>query len=158
MLVARELDLVYGGGHVGLMGVVADAVLAAGGEVIGVIPRGLDRIEVAHSRLTVLHRVDTMLERKTLMARLSYGYLTLPGGLGTLDELFEALTATQLELDVKPCGLLDVDGFFDRLRGFLDHVESEGFLGAAHRGLLLCDRDPGSLIDRLLAWRPDGDC
>ena len=154
ILVERGLGLVYGGGHVGLMGVVADTVLAAGGEVHGVIPHRLDRLEVAHQGLTELHRVRDMAERKAVMADLSTGYLTLPGGMGTLDELFEALTATQLKIDVKACGVLNVDGYFDPLLAFLDRAQEQGFLPIEHRHLLIADDNAGRLVDKVLEWRP----
>lgn len=153
-LARRGIGLVYGGGRVGLMGVIADSALEAGAEVIGVIPGFLDRAEVAHDGLTELRRVDTMLERKTVMAELSDGYITLPGGLGTLDELFEALTASQLRLDVKPCGLLDVDGYYAGLVGFLDRAQDEGFLPVEHRSLLMVGVEIEELLDRMSAGSP----
>jgi uncharacterized protein (TIGR00730 family) len=127
-LAERGVGLVYGGGNVGLMGAAADAALAAGGEVIGVIPRRLADREVAHAGLTALHVVDTMHERKALMTQLSDAFLTLPGGFGTLDELFEAITWRQLGFHDKPCGVLDVDGYFAGLRAFIERAVADGFI------------------------------
>jgi hypothetical protein len=145
----RRLKLVYGGGNVGLMGVLADAALAAGAHVIGVIPRRLVEKEVAHSRLTEQRIVGTMHERKALMADLSDAFIALPGGLGTLDETFEMLTWTQLGYHRKPSALLDVNGYFERLAAFLDHAVEERFVTAAHRGMLIIERDPDAVLDRL---------
>lgn len=153
-LLRRGQGLVYGGGCVGLMGIVADAVLEGGGEVIGVIPRSLARKEVAHQGLTELLVVDTMFERKQLMMERADGFVSLPGGVGTLDELFEVWTWVQLGQLAKPSGLLDVDGFFDGLVGFLDGLVERRFLRPEHRGLLLREDDPELLLDRLAAWLP----
>jgi uncharacterized protein (TIGR00730 family) len=149
LLAERGIGLVYGGASVGLMGELADAVLAADGEAIGVIPRSLLGRELAHARLTELHVVETMHERKALMADLSGAFVALPGGAGTLDELFEALTWRQLGLHSKPIGLLDVDGFFEPLLALADHLVEEGFVRPEHRALLLVARDPAALLDRL---------
>jgi uncharacterized protein (TIGR00730 family) len=154
-LVRRGLGLVYGGGHVGLMGVIADAVLRAGGEVIGVIPQALVERELAQSGLTRLEVVDTMHQRKARMADLADAFAALPGGFGTCDELFEILTWAQLGLHAKPVGLLNVAGFFDPLRGWLDHMVRETFLKEKHRRLLLVADDPERLIDLLLHHRPE---
>jgi uncharacterized protein (TIGR00730 family) len=135
-LASRNIGVVYGGGDVGLMGVVADAVIDAGGDVTGVIPDFLERAEVAHRRLTRLHVVGSMHERKALMASLSAGFIALPGGFGTLDELAEALTWTQLGLQAKPVVLLDVDGFWEPLVQFFDAAVEHGFVRPAHRMLL----------------------
>ena len=135
-LAGRGIGLVYGGGDVGLMGVVADAVLDAGGEVTGVIPEFLEHAEVAHRGLTTLHVVGSMHERKALMASLSAGFIALPGGFGTLDELAEALTWTQLGLQAKPVVLLDVEGFWQPLVQFFDAAVEHGFVRPAHRVLL----------------------
>ncbi|MCU1378008.1 MAG: hypothetical protein JWN29_991 [Acidimicrobiales bacterium] len=151
-IVAAGCGLVYGGAAVGLMGLVADSVLAAGGEVIGVIPRHLVAAEIAHGGLTELHEVDTMTERKTLMADLSDAFVALPGGYGTLDELFEVLTWSQLGIHAKPAGLLEVGSFWNGLTGFLDHAVAEGFIRPAHRTMLLVDDDPARLLTRLAAW------
>lgn len=153
-LAARGLGLVYGGGRVGLMGVLAEAALAAGSEVIGVIPRDLLNQEVACLSIADLRVVGSMHERKALMAELADGFIALPGGLGTLEEFFEMLTWTQLGLQRKPCGLLNVDGYFDSLRAFLDHALAEGFLQEANRSLLLAADRPGALLDAFLNWQP----
>jgi uncharacterized protein (TIGR00730 family) len=148
-LAARGLGLVYGGASVGLMGELADAVLAAGGEAIGVIPGRLLERELAHAGLTELHVVETMHERKALMAQLSDAFLVLPGGAGTLDEFFEALTWRQLGLHSKPLALLDVEGFFEPLLALADHLVAEGFLQAEFRALLLVEREAATLLERL---------
>ena len=150
-LVAGGHSLVYGGGNVGLMGVVADAVLAAGGEVVGVIPHTLMEREIGHTSVTRLHVVDSMHERKALMADLSDAFVALPGGVGTFEELFEAITWTQLGLHRKPCGLLNVDGFYDGLLRFLDHAWAEGFIKPETRAIVSSDTDPEALLQRLLA-------
>ena len=153
-LARRGIGLVYGGGGVGLMGVVADAALEAGGEVVGVIPRALQLRELAHPRLTELRVVRSMHERKALMAELSEGFVALPGGMGTLEELFEVLTWAQLGLHERPCGLLDVDGYFRPLIAFLDHAAAEGFVRGEHRRILHVAEDPDALLDQFLAYRP----
>jgi uncharacterized protein (TIGR00730 family) len=152
----RGIGLVYGGGNVGLMGVVADAVLADGGEVVGVIPRALVDRELAHARLSELVVVDTMHERKQRMHDLSDGFIALPGGFGTLDELFEALTWAQLGMHKKPCGLLDVEGFWEPLRALVARQRSEEFVRADHASMLLHGDDPEALLDAFAAYRaPD---
>lgn len=156
-LVARGLGLVFGAGHIGLMGVVADAVLQAGGEVIGVIPQAMVDRELAHMGLTQLHIVDTMHQRKALMADLSDGFLALPGGFGTADELFEILTWRQLGIHDKPIGLCNVAEFFKPLLGWVDQCVTDGFLRTAHRDTLLVDDDPVTLIEKLLSARPTPD-
>ena len=153
-LVAAGVDLVYGGGRVGLMGVVADAVLEAGGEVIGVIPDHMSDREIAHYGLTDLRVVGSMHERKALMYQLSDGFVALPGGLGTLEELFEITTWSQLGLHAKPTGLLDVEGFYGPLVAFLDRLVTEGFVSERHRRLLRVAADPATLLARLAAF-PD---
>jgi uncharacterized protein (TIGR00730 family) len=153
-LARRGIGLVYGGGSVGLMGAIADAALAAGGEVIGVIPRALKRRELAHARLTTLHVVGSMHERKAKMAELAHAFVALPGGMGTLEELTEILTWGQLGLHTRPCGLLDVAGYYDPLIAFFDRAVSEGFLRPEHRRRLLVADDPEALLDRLAAWKP----
>ena len=135
-LASREIGLVYGGGNVGLMGILADSVIEHGGEVIGVIPEFLERAEVAHAGLTELHVVGSMHDRKALMATLADGFIALPGGFGTVDELAEALTWTQLGLQAKPVVLLDVDGFWEPLVRFFDAAVEHGFVRPAHRMLL----------------------
>jgi uncharacterized protein (TIGR00730 family) len=152
-LAERGDELVYGGANVGLMGVLADSVLAAGGRVIGVIPRGLLEREVAHRGLSELHVVGSMHERKSLMAELSDGVIALPGGLGTLEELFEMLTWAQLGLHGKPCGLLNVDGYFDKLLDFLDHSVDERFVAQSHREMVLAESAPTKLLERMDGYR-----
>jgi uncharacterized protein (TIGR00730 family) len=154
LLAARGIRLVYGGAQVGTMGALADAALAAGGEVVGVIPGHMAREEVAHGGLAELRVVDSMHERKATMARLADGFVALPGGLGTLDELAEILTWAQLGLHRKPVGLLDPRGFYNPLLRFLDHTVAEGFVRPGHRELLLVDRAPGPLLAAMAAWRP----
>jgi uncharacterized protein (TIGR00730 family) len=153
-LADRGVRLVYGGGSVGLMGVLADTVLGNGGEAHGVITRALKEKEIAHSGLTSLTVVETMHERKAAMADAADAFIMLPGGFGTLDEFFEVVTWTQLGIHAKPCGVLDVAGYFDPLRTLLDHAAQSGFVRPAHRGLVLTDSDPGALLDRLAAWTP----
>ncbi len=154
MLAERGIGVVYGGGQVGLMGTVADAALAAGGEVTGVIPEHLMRAEIAHHGLTELHVVADMHERKATMARLSDGFLALPGGAGTLEELFEVWTWAQLGLHTKPVGMLDVRGYYSRLAEFLDHTVTEGFLNHATRDLVTIDPDPHTLLEALTHHTP----
>ena len=153
VLVSRHQTLVYGGAKVGLMGVLADTVLAEGGEVVGVIPAHLEAKEVAHRGLTELRVVSSMHERKAVMAELSDGVVALPGGLGTLEELFEMLTWAQLGLHRKPCGVLNVAGYFDRLLEFLDHAVDQRFISELHRGLLLSGDDPTALVDRMMTYK-----
>jgi uncharacterized protein (TIGR00730 family) len=153
-LVDRGLGLVYGGGSVGLMGILADAVLDAGGEAIGVLPRGLARKEYAHERLTALHLIGSMHERKALMASLADGFVGLPGRLGTLEEVFEVLTWAQLGIHQKPVGLVDVDGYWTGLRALLQHAVAEGFVRPEYARLLLIESTPPALLDRFAAWRP----
>lgn len=150
----RGLGLVYGGGHVGLMGMLADAALAAGGEVIGVIPQRLVDAEVAHHGLSRLEVVTSMHERKARMAELADAFIALPGGFGTLDELFEILTWAQLGLHGKPCGLLDVERYFTPLVTWADQAVAAGFIRPRHRELLMVDEDAGHLLDRLADHRP----
>jgi len=146
ILVERGHGLVYGGGRIGLMGALADSVLENGGHVTGVIPHGLAVKEVAHNGLPDLRIVDSMHERKALMAELSSGFLALPGGLGTLEELFEVLTWGQLGIHAKPCGILNVDGYFDGLLAFVDHAVTQGFLRSAHAAMLLVGTRPVELL------------
>jgi uncharacterized protein (TIGR00730 family) len=154
VLAERDIELVYGGGCVGLMGVLADAMLARGGRVIGVIPRALLAYEVGHHGLTELRVVESMHERKATMAGLSDAFVALPGGFGTLDELFEVLTWGQLGLHERPCGLLNVDGYYDALLAFLDRAHGDGFVRAMHRDMLLVDDDPARLLDRFADYEP----
>ena len=151
LLAEREIELVYGGASVGLMGALADGALAAGGTVIGVIPTRLVELEVAHAGLTKLHMVETMHERKALMAELSDAVIALPGGAGTLDELFELMTWKQLGLHRKPIGLLDVAGYWQPLLVFLQHAVDERFVRAHHFETLLVSQDTASLLDLLAA-------
>ena len=153
-LAARGIGVVYGGGNVGLMGVLADAVLDAGGEITGVIPHGLVARELAHTGATEMLVVNSMHERKALMAQLSDGFIALPGGFGTLEEFCEAVTWTQLGVHGKPCGLLNVAGFYDSLLEFLDHALAEQFLRPTHSEIVIADSDPSTLLDRLAAWEP----
>ena len=153
-LVAQGYEVVYGGGKVGMMGVMADAALGAGGKVIGVIPKALLAKEIAHSGLTELRVVDSMHTRKAMMAELSVGFIALPGGLGTMEEFFEVLTWSQLGLHAKPCGLLNVSGYFDPLLAFLDSTVSERFVKSEHRALVITSTSPTELLARLAAYRP----
>jgi uncharacterized protein (TIGR00730 family) len=147
----RGIGLVYGGTSIGLMGALADAAMAAGGAVIGVIPHALVNREIAHGGLSELRVVESMHERKALMAELSDAFLALPGGYGTLDELCEMLTWSQLGIHRKPCGLLNVAGYYDGLLSMLDHAVAERFVRPENRALLISDTDAARLIDRLLA-------
>lgn len=149
-LAANKIVIVYGGGNVGLMGALADASLDAGGDVIGVIPRMLVEKEIAHSGLTDMRVVGSMHERKALMAELSDAFIALPGGYGTFEEFCEVLTWTQLGLHRKPCGLLNVEGYYDDLLALFDHAVEERFLGLAYRQMVVSDSSPGSLVSRLL--------
>lgn len=153
-MVARGLGLVYGGASVGLMGIMADTVLAEGGEVIGVIPRGLFSRELPHKGLTEMHEVGSMHERKALMADLADGFIALPGGFGTFDELFEIITWAQIGLHNKPIGLLDVAGYFTPLLALVVHASTEGFIPAAHQAILMCEDAPATLLDRFAAYIP----
>jgi uncharacterized protein (TIGR00730 family) len=153
-LAARGLELVYGAGHIGLMGILADAALAAGGRVVGVIPQAMVERELAHHGLSELHVVRTMHERKALMADRAGAFIALPGGFGTADELFEILTWAQLGLHAKPVGLLNVAGFFDPLLAWLDSAVEEGFLREPHRQLLIVGDQPERLLNALLTGTP----
>jgi uncharacterized protein (TIGR00730 family) len=146
-LASRRYELVYGGAKVGLMGVIADTVLSCGGRVTGVIPADLASKEIAHQGLSELKVVASMHERKLVMSELSDAIVALPGGLGTLEELFEMLTWGQLGIHKKPCGILNVHGYFDQLLGFLDHAESQRFIASEHRSMLLSQSDPRALLD-----------
>ena len=151
----RGLELVYGGADVGLMGKVADTVLAAKGVVIGVIPRSFAH-KVSHPRLTKLHVVDSMHQRKAMMFDLADGFIALPGGFGTLEEMAELLTWAQLGLHKKPCGLINVDGYFDLLLAFLDNAVAKGFMKREHREMLLVSKEPEDLLERFKSYRaPD---
>ena len=154
VLVAERIGLVYGGGKVGLMGRLADAVLAAGGEAIGVLPEALVAKEIGHPGLSDLRVVGSMHERKALMADLSDGFVALPGGLGTVEELFEVYTWSQLGLHLKPCALLDVEGYYEGIATFLSHAVDERFLREDHRHMLIVEREPRTLIERLRRFEP----
>lgn len=151
--VARGLGIVYGGGNVGLMGLLADTALAAGGEVIGVIPDGLLNREVGHRGLTELRVVGSMHERKALMEELSDAFVAAPGGVGTLEELVEVFTWAQLGIHAKPVALLDTAGYWAPLAAWMDHAVDQRFLRPEHRAMLLSDAEPGRLLDRLGEWR-----
>ena len=153
-MLARGWGMVYGGASVGIMGVIADTVLAGGGEVIGVLPRGLFKREVAHTNLTELHEVGSMHERKALMADLADGFIALPGGFGTFDELFEITTWAQLGLHNKPIGLLDVAGYFKPLLALVAHASAEVFIPPTHTELLMCEDSPDKLLERFASFRP----
>jgi uncharacterized protein (TIGR00730 family) len=154
LLAGQGKGVVYGGGHVGLMGVLADTAMAAGGEVIGVMPQALVDREIGHTEISELRVVGSMHERKALMADLSDAFIALPGGAGTLEELFEVYTWAQLGLHDKPCGLLDVEDYFSGLVGFLDHAVDERFLREEHRAMLIVEREPRALIERLAEFEP----
>ena len=153
-LARRGIGVVYGGGRLGLMGAVADAALDAGGEVIGIIPQALVDAEVAHRGCTELHIVSGMHERKALFTDLSDGFITLPGGVGTMDELWEAVSWSQLGYHEKPVGLLNVGGFYDTLIAFNEHMKSVGFIREQHRGILLSDDTLDGLLAQMTAYRP----
>jgi len=153
-LVARGITLVFGGGRIGLMGEIARTVLAGGGHVVGVIPRALVRKEIAYDDLTELHVVDSMHERKALMAQRSDGFIAMPGGFGTFEEFCEVLTWSQLGFHHKPVGLLNVAGYFDGLLALFDHAVEEGFVRARHRSLVVAASDPADLLDRFAAYEP----
>ncbi|MGB0087027.1 MAG: TIGR00730 family Rossman fold protein [Rhodomicrobiaceae bacterium] len=154
LVASRGIGLVYGGGGVGLMNVAANAALAAGGEVIGVIPQALVDMEVAHYGLTELRIVGSMHERKALMSELSDGFAALPGGLGTIEEFFEVLTWAQLGFHTKPCGLLNIDGYYERLLGFLDHAAAERLLRRENREMILVAESAEALLDEFADFRP----
>jgi uncharacterized protein (TIGR00730 family) len=150
----RGLTLVYGGGAVGLMGIVADAALAAGGEVHGVIPRALREKEVGHNGLTRLEVVETMHIRKARMAELSDGFIAMSGGIGTFEEIFEIWTWGQLGIHGKPLGFFNIAGFYDPLAAFLDNTASAGFLRQTHRDMAMTESDPAALLDKMAAYKP----
>jgi uncharacterized protein (TIGR00730 family) len=153
-LVRRDIGLVYGGGNVGLMGAIADSVLKAGGEAIGVIPEHLMNREIGHKRLTKLHIVRSMHERKALMADLSDAFIALPGGFGTLEEFCEVLTWSQLGLHAKPCGIVNVLGYYTPLLAMLDHAVEQNFLKPQNRALVLARDTPSELLQAFESWRP----
>lgn len=153
-MVADNIGLVYGGGNVGLMGIIADEVLRLGGEATGVIPKALMEREVGHQGLTRLHIVKDMHERKALMAELSDGFIAMPGGIGTLEELFEVFTWSQLGIHDKPIGLLNVNGFYDGLIGFIQHLVNERFLKDQQAGIIMVESDEAALISRFKSYQP----
>ena len=152
-LAQRKIRVLFGGGSVGLMGILADAVLAGGGHVIGVIPKALATKELAHTGLSDLRIVGTMHERKALMADLAGGFVAMPGGLGTFEEFCEVLTWAQLGIHAKPCGILNVDGYYDPLLALLDHAVEERFVRPQHRSLVLASAEPALLLDAMEAFR-----
>lgn len=153
-LAKKGIGLVYGGASVGLMGCVADAALEAGGEVIGVIPQALFAKEVGHTGLTELRIVKDMHERKALMSELSDGFIALPGGIGTFEELFEVWTWAQLGYHPKPCAVLNVEGYYDQLISFLDHTVDQGFLKDSHRKLLIVEHEVAALLEKIFSYKP----
>jgi uncharacterized protein (TIGR00730 family) len=153
-LVSRNIKLVYGGASIGIMGMVANQVLKLGGHVTGVIPKALAHKEVMHNHLTELHITQSMHERKMLMAELADGFIALPGGIGTLEELFEIWTWAQLGFHHKPCGLLNVEGYYDSLIKFLDHVLAEQFVKHHHHAMLMVEKNPDLLLDRYVNYQP----
>ncbi len=154
ILTENNITLVYGGGNVGLMGIIADAVIEAGGKTIGVMPKSIAELEIAHDNLTELYLVDTMAERKEMMAKLSDAFIAMPGGFGTLDELSEILTYNQLRICDKPLGLLNVDGYFDSLLNFFDHAVNERFVREEHRKNVIVSDTPAKLINMLGEYEP----
>jgi uncharacterized protein (TIGR00730 family) len=159
ILARRGIELVFGGGSIGMMGEAARAAMAAGGKVTGVIPDALMKREVGLTDITRMHVVDSMHERKAMMAELSDGFIALPGGFGTMEEYFEVLTWAQLRFHEKPVGLLDVADFFAPLVAFFDHMVAEGFVAPHHRALVIADRDPVALLERMAQYRapaPEG--
>jgi len=154
LLARRGITLVYGGASVGCMGAVANAALDSGGRVVGIIPRSLWEKEIAHHGLTELQVVDSMHERKAAMAARSDAFIALPGGVGTLEEFFEVMTWSQLGFHHKPCGLLNVDGYYDGLAAFLDHAMGQGFLKEPHRRIALTEATPEALLDAFAGWTP----
>jgi uncharacterized protein (TIGR00730 family) len=152
-LVERKLGLVYGGSSTGIMGMLADAMLEAGGQVRGIMPRALVHKEIAHGGLTELRVTGSMHERKALMADMADGFIALPGGFGTLEEIVEILTWAQLQLHEKPCGLVNVASYYDHFLKFVDHVEAEGFLDSQHRKMLLVADNPSELLDKFESYR-----
>lgn len=153
-LVQRGIGLVFGGGRIGLMGAIADAVLARGGEAIGVIPNGLMRREIGHRGVTQLHVVETMHQRKALMADLSDAFIALPGGYGTLEEFAEVITWSQLGIQRKPCALLNIEGYWDGLLAFVGHAVKENFVRAENRDLILVGSNPEEVLDKIASWKP----
>jgi len=154
ILLDRKIQLIYGGANVGLMKVLADTILAGGGEVIGIMPRRLVENEVAHHGLTKMHIVESMSERKTLMVELSDAFIAMPGGFGTFDELAEVITYNQLRLTDKPIGILNLEHYFDHLLNFFTHTADEGFLRHEHRNNLIVDENPEELLRKMSLYQP----
>lgn len=154
LLVEKGIRLVYGGGNVGLMGIIADEVMKTGGEVIGIIPDSLDKREVGHRGITELRVVSSMHERKAAMAELADGFIAMPGGIGTFEEFFEILTWAQLGFHEKPCGILNIAGYYDGLLALCDNAVTEGFLRPLHRKLILDDADAGLLLEKMTNFEP----
>jgi uncharacterized protein (TIGR00730 family) len=154
LMARRGIGLVFGGGCIGLMGTIADAILAHEGEAIGVIPDNLMRREIGHRGVTHLHVVDTMHQRKALMADLSDAFIALPGGYGTLEEFSEIVTWSQLGIQRKPCALLNIEGYWDGLLAFLDHAVEEDFVRPENRGLVLVGSTPEELLEKISSWKP----
>jgi uncharacterized protein (TIGR00730 family) len=152
--VEQKIGLVYGGGKVGLMGIIADEVMKNGGEVIGIIPESLEKKEVGHRQITELRVVDSMHERKALMAELADGFIAMPGGIGTFEEFFEILTWAQLGFHDKPCGLLNVQNYYDDLLKLCDNAVNQGFLRLEHRSLIIEDSNPISLLEKMTRFKP----
>lgn len=152
VLIRHDIEMVYGGADKGIMGVVADAMLKQGGKVYGVVPRMVLDKEIAHQGLTELHVVDSMHERKSMMATLADGFIAMPGGFGTLEEIVEIVTWGQLRFHDKPCGLLNVDGYFDHLLSYLDHANHEGFLRSENREMLLSDENAAGLLQQFESY------
>jgi uncharacterized protein (TIGR00730 family) len=154
LMVERGIGLVFGGGCIGLMGIMADTVMAGGGKAIGVIPDGLMQREIGHNGVTKLHVVETMHQRKALMADLADAFIALPGGYGTLEEFSEIVTWSQLGIQIKPCALLNIEGYWDGLLNFIDHAVAEDFVRAENRGLILVGSTPEEVLDKITAWKP----
>jgi uncharacterized protein (TIGR00730 family) len=154
LLATKGIGLVYGGGDVGLMGAVATSTLQAGGEVVGVIPEFMAIAELAHPEVTKLHVVESMHERKSLMAELADGFIAMPGGFGTFEEIFEVLTWAQLGLHHKPCGFLNADGFYDRLIDFIDHTVATGFVNKAYRQMIIVEDDLTAILQKFIDYKP----
>lgn len=154
LIAERGMTLVYGGGNIGLMREVADSAIAGGARVIGVMPGSIVEKEIAHKEITKLHIVDSMHERKALMAQLSDGFIALPGGFGTLDEMFEIMTWNQLEIITKPTGMLNINGFFDHLIAHINHAVAEKFVRPEHQDNLIVDTDPKRLLERMMDFNP----
>jgi len=150
----KNIRLIYGGANVGLMKILAETILEGGGEVVGIMPRRLVEKEVAHTGLTEMHIVESMSERKNLMVRLSDAFIALPGGFGTLDEMFEVITYNQLRLVDKPMGILNVEGYYDKLLEFIDHTVEEKYIRPEHRNNLIVETEPKVLFQKLLAYQP----